>query len=73
MWRSRAPGSPSSVMGVHPADRAVPRTDQNSMLAHAELLEKRRKGRIDLYFLGDSITDGWLKIRTVFERSLRTL
>ena len=29
------------------------------MLAHAELLEKRKKGRIDVYFLGDSITRRW--------------
>ena len=42
-----------------PADQPVPRSDQNSMLAHAELLEKRKKGRIDLYFLGDSITRRW--------------
>ncbi len=42
-----------------PADRPVPRPDQNSMLAHAELLEKRKKGHIDLYFLGDSITRRW--------------
>src|SRR5215207_3919317 len=42
-----------------PADQPVPRADQNSMLAHAELLEKRKKGRIDLYFLGDSITRRW--------------
>ncbi|MFL6331966.1 MAG: GDSL-type esterase/lipase family protein [Pyrinomonadaceae bacterium] len=42
-----------------PADQPVARADQNSMLAHAELLEKRRKGRIDVYFLGDSITRRW--------------
>jgi lysophospholipase L1-like esterase len=42
-----------------PSDRPVPRADQNSMLAHAELLEKRKKGRIDIYFLGDSITRRW--------------
>jgi cephalosporin-C deacetylase-like acetyl esterase/lysophospholipase L1-like esterase len=41
------------------ADRPVPRADQNSMLAHAELLEKRKRGRIDVYFLGDSITRRW--------------
>jgi lysophospholipase L1-like esterase len=29
------------------------------MLAHAELLEKRKKGRIGIYFLGDSITRRW--------------
>src|SRR5262249_46837978 len=42
-----------------PADRPVPRSDQNSMKAHAELLEKRTKGRIDVYFIGDSITRRW--------------
>jgi lysophospholipase L1-like esterase len=42
-----------------PADQPVPRADQNSMLAHAELLEKRKKGHIDVYFLGDSITRRW--------------
>src|SRR3712207_8071929 len=42
-----------------PADRPVPRDDRNSMLAHEELLEKRKKGRIDVYFLGDSITRRW--------------
>ena len=41
------------------ADQPTPRADQNSMLAHAELLEKRKKGRIDVYFLGDSITRRW--------------
>ncbi len=41
------------------AVRPVPRTDQNSMIAHKELLEKARKGRIDVYFLGDSITRRW--------------
>ena len=37
------------------ADVASPRTDKNSMLAHEQLLEKGKKGKIDLYFLGDSI------------------
>ena len=37
----------------------APRTDQNSMLAHAQLLEKARKGGIDIYFEGDSITRRW--------------
>src|ERR1044072_3127776 len=41
------------------ADQPTPRADHNSMLAHAELLEKRKKGRIDVYFLGDSITRRW--------------
>jgi alpha-glucuronidase len=46
---------PASV----PADQPVSRTDQNSLTAHAQLLEKARKGRIDIYFEGDSITRRW--------------
>jgi lysophospholipase L1-like esterase len=42
-----------------PADRPVPRTDANSVTAHAQLLDKARRGRIDLYFAGDSITRRW--------------
>jgi lysophospholipase L1-like esterase len=41
------------------ADRPVPRADRNSMLAHEQLLEKAKKGRIDVYFEGDSITRRW--------------
>ena len=42
-----------------PADQPVSRTDQNSLIAHAQLLEKARKGGIDIYFEGDSITRRW--------------
>jgi lysophospholipase L1-like esterase len=42
-----------------PADKPSPRTDANSITAHAQLLEKRKQGRIDLYFEGDSITRRW--------------
>jgi lysophospholipase L1-like esterase len=35
------------------------RTDANSRLAHEALLRKRTQGRIDLYFLGDSIVRRW--------------
>ncbi len=41
------------------ADQPAPRSDQNSQIAHAQLLEKARKGRIDIYFEGDSITRRW--------------
>jgi lysophospholipase L1-like esterase len=41
------------------ADQPVPRTDANSKLAHAERLESLKKGRIDVYFQGDSITRRW--------------
>jgi lysophospholipase L1-like esterase len=42
-----------------PADRPVPREDENSKRAHEQLLEKRTKGRIDVYFVGDSIARRW--------------
>jgi lysophospholipase L1-like esterase len=37
----------------------VQRSDPNSRTAHEQLLEKARKGRIDVYFVGDSITRRW--------------
>ena len=42
-----------------PPDRPAPRTDRNSQLAHEQLLAKRKQGRIDIYFEGDSITRRW--------------
>jgi len=42
-----------------PADQPLPRTDRNSLTAHAQLLEKAKQGRIDIYFEGDSITRRW--------------
>ena len=41
------------------ADLPVERTDRNSQTAHEQLLAKREKGRIDIYFEGDSITRRW--------------
>src|ERR1700722_8653841 len=32
------------------ADQAVARTDENSRTAHAQLVEKARRGGIDIYF-----------------------
>jgi lysophospholipase L1-like esterase len=40
-------------------DQPTARADQNSQTAHLELLEKARKGGIDVYFLGDSIVRRW--------------
>jgi lysophospholipase L1-like esterase len=45
--------------GPSAADRPVPRTDANSVTAHAQLLEKAKQGKIDIYFEGDSITRRW--------------
>ena len=42
-----------------PADKAAPRSDRNSLLAHDQLLEKARRGRIDVYCVGDSIVRRW--------------
>ena len=41
------------------ADVPTPRTDSNSMLAHRQLLAKRTQGKIDVYFMGNSITRRW--------------
>jgi lysophospholipase L1-like esterase len=41
------------------ADRPAPRADQNSQIAHEQLLAKAKQGRIDVYFEGDSITRRW--------------
>src|SRR5260370_19956512 len=52
----------SAVGGGGPAtaaDQPSPRTDQNSRIAHTQLLEKARKEGIDIYFEGDSITRRW--------------
>ncbi len=43
----------------NPADQPAPRTDRNSQIAHEQLLEKAKKGGIDIYFEGDSITRRW--------------
>jgi lysophospholipase L1-like esterase len=42
-----------------PADLPLPRTDENSKIAHQQLREKAAKGGIDVYFVGDSITRRW--------------
>jgi len=41
------------------ASEPSPRTDVNSKLAHSQLLKKAKQGRIDIYFVGDSITRRW--------------
>src|SRR5579862_276522 len=43
------------------ADVASPRNDRNSQLAHTQLLDKAKqgKGKIDVYFEGDSIVRRW--------------
>jgi lysophospholipase L1-like esterase len=48
-----------AALAQAPADQPVARTDQNSRTAHEQLLAKARRGRIDIYFEGDSITRRW--------------
>src|SRR5262249_40896532 len=45
--------------GTAPATQPVPRTDANSKRAHRQMVESLKKGRIDVYFVGDSITRRW--------------
>jgi lysophospholipase L1-like esterase len=53
-------GPPESLHGsVERADQPVMRADQNSRLAHDQLVAKARQGGIGVYFLGDSITRRW--------------
>ena len=44
---------------AEPADKPSPRLDQNSKLAHEQLLAKQDQGKVDVYFEGDSITRRW--------------
>src|SRR5215211_6211669 len=48
-----------TLNGDAAAVRPIPRTDPNSQAAHLQLLEKARRGGIDVYFVGDSITRRW--------------
>jgi lysophospholipase L1-like esterase len=57
--RASAQNARAAAGSIGPADRAAPRTDQNSITAHAQLLEKARADGIDVYFIGDSITRRW--------------
>jgi lysophospholipase L1-like esterase len=50
---------PARVAAQVPADQPTPRTDANSRLAHEQLLAKRSQGKIDVYYIGDSITRRW--------------
>jgi lysophospholipase L1-like esterase len=49
------PANQGPITGIQPLER----TDQNSQIAHEQLVAKAKTGGIDLYFLGDSITRRW--------------
>jgi lysophospholipase L1-like esterase len=42
-----------------PAVEPAARSDENSRIAHEELLAKTKAGQIDIYFEGDSVTRRW--------------
>lgn len=52
-------GTPPAAPPQQEVIRAMPRTDSNSMLAHRQLLAKRTQGKIDVYFIGNSIVRRW--------------
>jgi len=64
-------GLAESANAVPAADQPFARSDQNSMIAHAQLLEKAKKGRIDIYFEGDSITRRWGAVDPQYKDLLR--
>ena len=48
-----------TMVSAQNGSQPVPRADENSRVAHGQLLEKARRGGIDVYFEGDSITRRW--------------
>src|SRR5262245_18794913 len=59
-WFGGAGLQPVQEKPAGPADRPSPRNEDKVWVdKHLELLEKARKGGIDLYFEGDSITRRW--------------
>jgi lysophospholipase L1-like esterase len=58
-WAAKLLNYPAPRPLAFAADSAVPRLDANSLVAHAQLVEKAKAGNIDLYFLGDSIVRRW--------------
>ncbi len=58
-WKYFIPWADKFLQHTPPSDVAVSRTDNNSLIAHNQFLEKAKHGRIDIYFEGDSITRRW--------------
>jgi lysophospholipase L1-like esterase len=48
-----------SVVHAQDGTQPIARGDENSRVAHVQLVEKARRGGIDVYFAGDSITRRW--------------
>jgi len=60
-YAATAMTQPPEVSGGRPASasRPAPRMDSNSVLAHQQLVQKAKRGGIDVFFVGDSITRRW--------------
>ncbi len=54
---------PSSIVGTHAAVTPVPRTDKRTVRwwsqRHEMVNRRLKKGKVDMLFIGDSITHGW--------------
>lgn len=48
-----------AMVRAQDGSQPIPRADENSRIAHAQLVDKARRGGIDVYFEGDSITRRW--------------
>jgi (4-O-methyl)-D-glucuronate---lignin esterase len=48
-----------AMLSAQDGSQPVARADENSGIAHRQLVEKARRGGIDVYFAGDSITRRW--------------
>ncbi len=53
------PAQPAAPPPANVQLNPVQRTDANSVAAHEQLIAKVKQGRIDVYFIGDSITRRW--------------
>jgi lysophospholipase L1-like esterase len=53
------PSGAASTSPIEHADVPMARSDANSLKAHEQLMAKRTQGKIDVFFMGDSITRRW--------------
>jgi lysophospholipase L1-like esterase len=61
LWADRFVKHPPlpALAGEQPASEPVRRMDPLSLVAHQRLLDQAKKGHVDIYFEGDSITRRW--------------
>lgn len=55
----KSPHAPTQAEGAMNQHAPIERNDANSKAAHRQLVAKTKKGKIDVYFQGDSITRRW--------------